>query len=135
MHTPLLCGVRGNTILVSVSVCQAGRPGSNPARSACFGKVRFFQQVIDLFPRLVHQRLFMCYHVCVIMHVKDPYVYFVRVGHRVPLAGFCLSIYGLHVCLCVTEILLWYECTHSGITKITYTKYAVEFTYSLYLKS
>ena len=31
------------------------------------------------------------------MHVKDPQLSVVRVGHRVPLAGFCLSLYGLHV--------------------------------------
>ena len=39
----------------------------------------------------------MCYHVCVIMHVKDPCLSVVRVGHCVPLAGFCLSLYSLHV--------------------------------------
>ena len=35
--------------------------------------------------------------VYMIMHVKDPYLSVIRVGHRVPLAGFCLSLYGLHV--------------------------------------
>ena len=39
----------------------------------------------------------MCYHVYVIMHVKDPQLSVVRVGHRVPLVGFCLSLYVLHV--------------------------------------
>ena len=33
----------------------------------------------------------------VIMHVKDPQLSVIRVGHHVPLAGFCLSLYGLHV--------------------------------------
>ena len=39
----------------------------------------------------------MCYHVYVMMYVKDPWLAVVRVGHRAPLAGFCLSLYGLHV--------------------------------------
>ena len=39
----------------------------------------------------------MCNHVYVIMHVIDPSLPIVRVGHRVPLVGFCLSLYGLHV--------------------------------------
>ena len=39
----------------------------------------------------------MCYHVPVIMHVKDLKLSVVRVGHHVQLAGFCLSLYSLHV--------------------------------------
>ena len=39
----------------------------------------------------------MCYHVHVIMHVKDPKQSVVSVGHRVSLADFCLSLYSLHV--------------------------------------
>ena len=39
----------------------------------------------------------MCYHVCVIMHVKVPQLSVVKACHRVPLAGFCLSLYSLHV--------------------------------------
>ena len=39
----------------------------------------------------------MCYHVYMILHVKDPLLSVVGVGHRVPLAGFCLSLYSLHV--------------------------------------
>ena len=39
-----------NSIMVSVSVCHAGRPGSSPAQSACFRKVEFYQYVIDLLP-------------------------------------------------------------------------------------
>ena len=39
----------------------------------------------------------MCYHVYVIMHVKDPELSVVRVGHCVPLAGFGLSLYSPHV--------------------------------------
>ena len=38
----------------------------------------------------------MCYYVCVIMHVKDPLLSVLRVGHYVPLASFCLSLYDLH---------------------------------------
>ena len=38
----------------------------------------------------------MFYHVYVIMHVKDPSLSVIRVGHHVLLAGFCLSLYGLH---------------------------------------
>ena len=34
--------------------------------------------------------------VYVIMHVKDLSLSVVRVGHRVPLAGICLSLYDLH---------------------------------------
>ena len=46
--------------------------------------------------RLVQKRPSMCYYVCVIMHVKDPQLSVVRVGHCVPLAGFCLSLCDLH---------------------------------------
>ena len=37
-------------MMVSVSVCQAGPPGSSPARSVCFTKVEFYQNVINLSP-------------------------------------------------------------------------------------
>ena len=47
--------------------------------------------------RLVKKRPAMCYYVCVIMHVKDPQLSVIRVGHCVPLAGFCLPLYSLHV--------------------------------------
>ena len=33
-----------------VSVCQAGRMGSRPARPTCFRKVEFYQGAIDMFP-------------------------------------------------------------------------------------
>ena len=39
----------------------------------------------------------MCNHVYMIMHVNDPKLSVVGVGHCAPLAGFCLSIYSLHV--------------------------------------
>ena len=44
---------RGNSTVVSVSLCQAGHPGSRPARSACFRKVEFYQAAIDLFPPML----------------------------------------------------------------------------------
>ena len=47
--------------------------------------------------RLVQQRPSMCYHLYVIMIVKDSQFSVVRVGHCVLLAGFCLSLYDLHV--------------------------------------
>ena len=46
---------------------------------------------------LVHKGRSMCYHVYVITHVKDPELSVVRLGHRVKLAGFCLSLNCLHV--------------------------------------
>ena len=39
----------------------------------------------------------MCNHVYVIMHVKVPQLSVVGVGLRVPIAGFCLSLYSLTV--------------------------------------
>ena len=66
---------RENSIMASVSVCQADRPGSSPARSVCFRKAELYQNVSTCLHRcqpLVHQRPSMCYHVYVIMHVKDP---------------------------------------------------------------
>ena len=39
----------------------------------------------------------MCYHLYVTMRVKDPKLSVVRVGHRVPLSGICLSPCSLHV--------------------------------------
>ena len=44
---------RGNNIMVSVSVCQARRPGLSPARSVCFRKVELYQHVINLFPLML----------------------------------------------------------------------------------
>ena len=66
---------RGNSTVVSVSVCQAGRPGSRQAQSACFRKVEFYQVLFTWSHQcwwLVQQRPSMCYHGYVIMHVKDP---------------------------------------------------------------
>ena len=40
---------RGNSTVVSISVCQAGSPGSRSARSACVSKVEFYHCVIDSF--------------------------------------------------------------------------------------
>ena len=79
--------------MVSVYVCQAGHPHSSPVRSFCFKKVEFYQHDHDWFTK----GSAMYYHVYVIMHVKEPQLPVVRVGHHFPLACFCLSLYSLHV--------------------------------------
>ena len=84
--------------MVSVFVCQAGRPGSCPARSSCFRKVEFYQCATELLPpvlttgstKAVHALSCLCDNVC-----KRSLL--VRVGHLVLLTGFCLSLCGLHV--------------------------------------
>ena len=89
---------RGNSTVVSVSVYQAGGPGSLLARSACYKKVRFYQCVIDSLPpvpttgskKAVHVFLCLCNNAC------KRSLAICRVGHCVPLAGFCLSLYDLH---------------------------------------
>ena len=86
--------------MVSVSVCQAGCPGSSPARSVCFRKIKFCQKVINLSlpvpttgsPKAAHVSSCLCDNAC-----KRCLLSVTRVGHRVPLAAFCLSLYGLHV--------------------------------------
>ena len=40
----------GNSTVVSISVYQAGEPGSRPARSACYRKVEFYHCAIYLLP-------------------------------------------------------------------------------------
>ena len=47
-----LYGERGSSIMVSISVCYAGCPGSSLVRSASFRKVEFCQNVINLSPPL-----------------------------------------------------------------------------------
>ena len=91
---------RRNSKMVSVSVCQAGHPGSSLARSICFRKVEFYQHVIDLSPpvlttgstKAVHLLSCLCNNAC-----KRSLAICRKIGHRVPLAGFCLSLYCLHV--------------------------------------
>ena len=39
----------------------------------------------------------MCYHVCAIMHVKDPKLSVVRVGHHVPLGTSCWNSGGVKI--------------------------------------
>ena len=63
---------RGNSIMVSISVCQVGRPGSS--RYDLFVSERWTAaKMLSTCPhqcrRLVHQRPSMYYHVYVIMHV------------------------------------------------------------------
>ena len=63
---------RGNSTVVSVSVYQAGSPGSLPARSACHRKVEFYHCVIDSLPpvpmtgkkKAVHVLLCLCNNAC-----------------------------------------------------------------------
>ena len=63
---------RGNSTVVSVSVYQAGDPGSHPPRSACHRKVEFYHRAIDLLPpvpttgskKAVHELLYLCNNAC-----------------------------------------------------------------------
>ena len=65
-------GGRGNSTVVSVSVYQAGDPGSRPPRSACHRKVEFYHCVIGLLPpvpktgskKAVHVLLCLCNNAC-----------------------------------------------------------------------
>ena len=86
--------------MVSISVCQVCHPGSRPWY-CLYQKGRMLSECYQLFltsaDNWFTKGLSMCYHVYVTMHVKDPQLPAVRVGHRVPLAGFCLSLYNLHV--------------------------------------
>ena len=43
-------GGLGNSIMVSISLCHAGRPGSSLVRSICVRKVEFYQHAVDLSP-------------------------------------------------------------------------------------
>ena len=89
---------QGNGTDIRVSVYQVGGPGLHLPRSACHRKVRFYHCVIhSLCRQLVTKRPSMCYYVCVIMQVKDHKLSVITIGHCVPLAGFCLSLYSLHV--------------------------------------
>ena len=62
----------GNGIMISVSVCQEGHPGSSPARFVCFRKVEFHQCVFNLSPpvpttgspKAVHVLSCLCDHTC-----------------------------------------------------------------------
>ena len=74
MHCKNFVGGQGNSTVFSISVCQAGSPGSCPAQSACFrwNSITVLLTCSHQCRRLVHKRPSMCYNVCVIMHVKDP---------------------------------------------------------------
>ena len=72
--------------MVNVSTSQEGIPGSSLTRSVCFRKMEFRGIVIRVSHqccRQVHQSHAMCYHVCVMMYVKDPRLSVVIVGHFV----------------------------------------------------
>ena len=63
---------QGNSVMVSVSVCQVGRLGSSPVWSACFRKVVYYQWVMNLSPpvpttgspKAVHVLLCLCNNAC-----------------------------------------------------------------------
>ena len=63
---------RGNSTVDSVSVYEAGGPGSLPAQSACHRKVEFYYCAIDLLPpvlttgskKAVHVLLCLCNNAC-----------------------------------------------------------------------
>ena len=57
----------------------------------------------------------MCYHIYVMMHVKDPQPSVVRVGHCVPLVGLYLSLYNL--CALNRDV----NMTQTNKTKQTFT--------------
>ena len=50
IHVSIISFWEGKSIMVSVSVCKVGCPGSSPARSVCYRKVEIYQHVINLFP-------------------------------------------------------------------------------------
>ena len=93
-------GGRGNSTVVSVSIYQAGDPDSRLAQCACYRKVALYHCVTDSFPpvpttgkkKAVHVLLCLCNNAC----KRSLAIYRKRVGHCVPLAGFCLSLYDLH---------------------------------------
>ena len=90
---------RGNSSMVSISVCQAGRPGSHPAWSACCRKVEFYHCAIELFPPVPTTGLTKAVHVLSRLwdYACKRSLAICRMSrHCVPLAGFCLSLYDLH---------------------------------------
>ena len=65
----------GNSTVVSVSVYQAGDPGSrrlDPLVLERWNSITVLLTCSHQCRRLVQKRQSMCYYFCVIMHVKDP---------------------------------------------------------------
>ena len=98
---PVITRYWGGEIVQSVASLSAMRSVQVRARYDQLVSERWYAVTVLLncshqCRRLVKKRQSMCHYVCVMMHVKDPYLSVVRVGHRVPLAGFCLSLYDLH---------------------------------------
>ena len=64
-----------NSIMVSVSICQASSPGSSPTWPFCFRKVELCQNICTIglshLCRWLVEGHTMCYHVYLIMHIKD----------------------------------------------------------------
>ena len=67
---------QGNSTVVSISVYQAGDPGSRPPIDPLvlekWNCITVLLTRSRQCRRLVQKRPSMCYYVCVIMHVKDP---------------------------------------------------------------
>ena len=84
--------------MVSVSVCQGGHPDSCPARSTCLRKVEFYQGAIDMSPPVLTTGSTKAVHVlsCLCDNACKQSLAICRKS-RALLAGFCLSLYGLHV--------------------------------------
>ena len=85
---------RGNSIVVSISVCQAGHPGSSPARSVCFRKVGFYHCVINLFPPVPMTGSKKAIHVlCLCNNACKRSLAICRKSRALcPIAGFCLPL-------------------------------------------
>ena len=98
--TAILCGAGKQHN--GLRLCEASRPSSSLARTVSIsqkgGDLPACYQLVTTSADNRSNKGSPCIitHVCVIMHVKDPQVPVVRVGHQVPLAGFCLSLYDLH---------------------------------------
>ena len=50
-------------------------------------------------------RHLMFYHARVTMHVRDPQLFIIKIGHRVMLAGLCLSLYTLEAVINVVDMI------------------------------
>ena len=61
----------GNSIMVSLSICEVDRPGSSLAQSVCYRKVEIYQHIPTSANNWFTKGRSMFYHVYVIMHVKD----------------------------------------------------------------
>ena len=91
---------RGNSIMVSVSVCEVGLSRLKPSSiriSQKGGDPPACYQLVPTSADDLFNKGGPCVIMSVIMHVEDSQLSVVRVGHCVLLVGFCLSLYILHV--------------------------------------